>query len=603
MYLAGNGYQAGVENPQGPAIHCRRRYRLLPNPANPAKSGNPSLWIVHYHRADRFESASRIPIGLAEQQILQSRRWLQSQGQLMEKKFMLADAPNWPVVVLPQGQPSHPGTITFGGVPIIPQGRMQQLQMAQQVYPTDHGPSPKRARHGNTAAQRAAAPRAVPHPQPAVEEEDFEEMDRRDLFDILTQRDISQLRFKQHSEWMEELYSDYATYEIQPVDLGLGRTGFMKPITEGYFSSTVRSPTPENRDPNKVREHYKTTIAQPMPAGKPEEFYRHVQKKIESNAAEMNEMTRVHELQMQSLRQGQALREAADRLRGTVNHETSRDAKSDGERTPGNGTASNSRSSPLKQTEQIEDIVKRVEGLLNKQIKAREEVKLVNRGGLIEEANSKSKSAIANSDQMASLFDDFLEPGVGGDPGTSTKPSPSPQPVSSGLQPSEQVDNTEDWVVVDKQDTQPQVGNSNPGSVPGSNPPPVTREEGSLNDADLGTDLVDFGGDTTDNQGFDNNAFDAAIDFGDLDTAGEAMEGYEGEGDGVDMGMNLNVPTSSENVPPRNNTTTGVATVEEVSSEQPNDLLENDDGMDVMEDSAFGDAFHHTEAEAREQNE
>jgi hypothetical protein len=65
--------------------------------------------------------------------------------------------------------------------------------------------------------------------------------------------------------------------------------------------------------------------------------------------------------------------------------------------------------------------------------------------------------------------------------------------------------------------------------------------------------------------GFESHEFDDAVDFSNLDTAGEALAGYEQQNDGMDTDEHL--------------------------------------GLDLGEDSAFGDAFHHTEADREEGGE
>ena len=534
-------------------------------------------------------------------------------------------------------------------------GRMGQPAVRQQMVPPpgysgDH--PPKRVRHNTRAAQMTASKQG---PGQSDRRSDFEneEEDFKDLHDLLTQRDISQNRYIQHHEWMEELYSSYPTFAIKPVSLGLGRKGELEPLTNGFFEPP-RPPTPPGTSASNDDAHYDTTIHKPLEVGKAEEFYERAKNKIKEINKEIEEMKLSHAKRMESFSRLKEVREAEKSLRATVavseDGVNSEAAKVDGGLSqmynPASGDAT---IAVLRQMEQIDNVAREVENLTGKKITKVDTIKLLQRGGLIEEVapppeKSRSGSGVNTSGDMGSIFDDFLEPGAGersllGSNQPSTKPSASPQATPGNIdQPvSGQADGAaDDWVMVDKQDSQPQ------GGATASHAPAATEQGAStykspaeiltppaganldtdeLNDrnAELGADLVDFDDPV--------GAYEQNIDFGDLDDAGEDMlEIGEANAEGIDLdisGRDSNDNASSLDVGAdaegqTRNTVDGnegasdaqarVQALEASAQAQPEedvtigDNAEADHGaMDLIEDSAFGDAFHHTEAEAQEE--
>ncbi|EDN10109.1 conserved hypothetical protein [Histoplasma mississippiense (nom. inval.)] len=102
LYLQRCGYHPPNEQI---ATHCRKRYRLTPtkNPNANVLPCDPSLWIIHYSRTPAGDQipANRILVTPQMQNILAQRRFLQSQGQLVRKEFMLHDRNSWPTINLP----------------------------------------------------------------------------------------------------------------------------------------------------------------------------------------------------------------------------------------------------------------------------------------------------------------------------------------------------------------------------------------------------------------------------------------------------------------------------------------------------------------------
>ncbi|KAL7929035.1 hypothetical protein V8C35DRAFT_316458 [Trichoderma chlorosporum] len=95
IYYLKAGYIPGEQF----TLHARRRFRLVPvaghpNPPQP----DPNLFIVHYGPA---EMNDRVPVAMIPYDervnaIMQQRHFLQRAGQIRRKEFMLSDRVNWP---------------------------------------------------------------------------------------------------------------------------------------------------------------------------------------------------------------------------------------------------------------------------------------------------------------------------------------------------------------------------------------------------------------------------------------------------------------------------------------------------------------------------
>ena len=529
-----------------------------------------------------MESGNKIPLSQQDSHTSQARNYFRNLGHLQEKKFMLADGQNWPAVTLPD-MAHHYNTLTFVG------GQMaHRMHIAQQqAYNRDHGPSPKRPRHGTNTSQRSV------HPPPSVQqvvmdEEDNPESDRRDSFDMLTQTEISVRRFKCHEEWMEELFSGYNTFDIKPVDLQFGRAGFMQPITDGFFSKPGRLPTPELLVWKQTEEHYDNISAKPIEAGKTKQFAQVVEKRIAENNAQIAEMKRIHEEHVKNLSRGSTLREAATRIRGEQQH-TRQKVKADEENNSSSNESKPGVTTSTNEAQSIDEVTKHVQDLLGKHIVLRPEVNLVQKGGLVEESTAKAKPNFSNNDQMTSLFDDFLEQGNSTE--ISNKPSASPQlsAVAGELANKDQPP-ADDWVMV-----------SNPTGQQDSVHPQITDPTGETLPTDnLGDDLIDFsalpGADDGDGNGDDNqdgNAFDDAMHFDNIDTTTGATPNFDaGDATGINMDGTA-IGAAVEPVVQQQNPFIESADMGSASAHDTPDIA-----MDLMDESAFGDAFHHTEAEA-----
>ncbi|KIV93100.1 hypothetical protein PV10_04341 [Exophiala mesophila] len=330
MFMQRSGYRASGE---AVASHCRRRYRLvgvnqgvgLPNP-------DTSLWIVHYSKAasrDHIPSAS-IPVPPQIQAQVQQRRIIQAQGHLPRKEFMLHDRANWPMIHLPQ----------------------------------------------NLARALGAAPQAVAHRRGGsitqdTPLEDEEDVSRGDLFDFMTPRDISRLRYEQHHEWMEEVVqSPHPIKSIVPSDLGLGRKGVLEDLTRDFFDA----PTSALREPSSQP----PAAAGKLAAGKAQEFTKRAEAKLAEMRAELEKMKKIHARRVGRMERSTVLNTAEKRLRSAPNT-TERRSLSHGSQADVDQNQAQ---------DVLNTIVAEVESVFGKKIEKTSNVTLINRGGLEDRAPS-----------------------------------------------------------------------------------------------------------------------------------------------------------------------------------------------------------------------
>ncbi|KAI9048242.1 hypothetical protein LZ554_008037 [Drepanopeziza brunnea f. sp. 'monogermtubi'] len=339
MYQQKTGFAPGEPF----ATHSRRRYRLMPSRTNPGNpSPDPALWIIHYTQCDPNDRipANVIPIDMRIQQIMSTRQYLQSHGQIVQKEFMLHDRNKWPTISFPRGPPR--GAPMYGAS--APQARIPQTM----AYPAQQhavaGPPAKRVRTQTNVNQAAAISAA------AMEPDDEEDYTRGDLFDLMTPRDISMARYKQNHEWMEEILSSpYAIHQIIPTDLGLGMRGELGALTEGifdapynplqaYFPRDIRNQV--DNDPAKqergvfftpYHSEDKDAPKQDVPkniyvgrldADKAEEFRKRANEKIAETNAEIEKMKAKHAKRLAKFKKGSLITHAEKQLRIAVEDPT-----------------------------------------------------------------------------------------------------------------------------------------------------------------------------------------------------------------------------------------------------------------------------------------
>lgn len=584
MYLHRSGYRYG--SGEQTATHQRRRYRLMPgHQPNPNLAPpDPSLWLVHYSRAEAAHhiQVARIPMTQYVQSTLTERRYLQQHGQLVRKEFMLHDRNGWPTINLPgnnmAGQPTaYPNNVISH---LRQQPRYVQPQTAASNQSAAGPPPAKRQRQtiSNPADTGVAVLQATSNSDPTVYDE--EDVSRGDIMDFLTPRDISAMRYKQHHQWLGEVFrSPYDTQQIVPGELGLGRKGELEALTKDFFNAPTEPSSHSTNGGTSVR-------VGRMEAGQADEFTRMANNRIADINMEIERMKKQHAKRMAKLAKGAELRDTEKLLRtASINGD---DARTGGDM---NQTASNGRDSS------VTAIQNDVEAILGKNIVNIKDTECIQKGGLQEKLNE-SENISQNSnfgDEGADLSgqiptfitpQDQLSP-MGNTPGLGADQAATSNATSEGAQGNEGLGATdvsmggmqdapqtkdgesEDWILVNKDGdaTRNAPNEALPDLDAFTNDPAIGSNIGTPGD-NIGTTsegLPDFSAPTegelaTD---FGANDFTEGVDFGNLGSAGEALSGYGAE---ESMGMDGNV----------------------------------DLGLD---DSAFGDAFHSNEADAGQNND
>jgi hypothetical protein len=542
------------------------------------------------------------------QAILQQRRLLQSYGQLARKEFMLHDRSNWPAINLPAA--------------LAPMSHAQAFasNLARQTQVNMMGGQ----QAGGLAAPMAAANRAaqMAHVRGrsthllagdvTVEEE--EDVSRGDMLDFMTPRDISRMRYEQHHEWMEEIMnSPFATKQIIPTDLGLGRKGELEVLTGGFFEAPIGIM-------REISGNTPPTLVGKMERNKAEEFTKIAATKVSDMQADLEKMQRKHERRMAKLRKTTLLNSAEKRLRTAVGPAESR-PQQDLEQTVREGAKSGS-------GESVEDVVREVEAAWERKIEPLASVVCIQRGGLEDRTTSTAVSG--------------RHPLNGVESPKKNAPSREEPQTSSYRQPAP---------TIDAEEQQPPSGPSSSSQTPGAavGTPTVRNDDGA-----------DSNGPEPGSEHYTNQDDHAVPSLDDMDVDIE-MAGLEDpdprlEDDGTagnewvmveeqedDSGNATEGDTKSQPFPPPrqadasgspatfvNSPASGVQMVpppnlhdgtltQAVAADTPdfeagradsqsdfdnvgmgigdNDLVDYGDededlGMDVMDDSAFGDAFH-----------
>jgi hypothetical protein len=601
MYQHKAGYGPGEQF----ATHGRRRYRLTTKFSNPSMANpDPALWITHYYQAepaDRVPS-NIIPMGdIRAQALIQTRMYLQTQGQIVQKEFMLHDRQNWPQIQFPRNQvrqAQYPiGTTRTPQVMAYPPHQMGAGNL---------GPPAKRARTQANPTQGPPTMGAIP---PVDSQDDEEDTSRGDLFDHMTPREVSMSRYKQNHEWMEEIMSSpYPIGQITPVDLGLGLRGELSNLTDGIFQAPTGTEQASNGYSGRL---------DPVKA---EEFRKRATEHVTETNAEMERMKLKHAKRMARFKRNALIAQAELELRTAV-HDPA-DVGPEYWRLEGrtDDKVDDDRKQVAKIHERVDEIVAQVEASLGRHAIAVEELKRIQDGGLEESqpvpsppvsrqpsrsGSQQSGVLIGDGDldmggSAAGLLDQFHtgfssgstpggsfptpQPHLQANSSTGTpRLDPSPQPsnhneaqgpvepteaektaedIDMGDATSKDGQGTGDWVVVPEGGVSPSDNVAQPRTTfpetEAADPPPTTSELAV--DLDRGDSAADLDMELGDNFNTDANDFGSLED---LDTAGEALAGY----DNSDMG--------------------------EHGGDLGGDL---DLGMDMgLDDSAFGDAFHGVE--------
>jgi hypothetical protein len=420
-----------------------------------------------------------------------------------------------------------------------------------------------------------------------------EENSTQDSFDFLTPRDISVSRYKQHHEWMEEIFnSPHAIGKILPIDLGLGLMGELTHLTAGILDTpggahpTIEFPSigaqRDKKDTYKVKSYNKLHPEQLK------DFEARVAVYTKQEEAELEKLRAAHSKKMADLKRSRTYIKAERRLR-------------DVSRKSSDGVADENGPDPL------DTVVGDLEKSVGVTFDTKKSVDCVDKGGFIEEQRAPTPKpqqvngngtqsnadtgtnsladAIDTENNAADLLDQFGSNSLTGTPGggnlsvpaisqpqsqsqsaVATPSAPSVDPVqSTTLEEQANIGATsgaddlldldvdvemsgmantdekaaDDWVMVDNTTNNAQEpANTEQAAVSSSGPPAdSTVAVASAADTDVTTSMFD----TADFGAFDN-----------LDSAGDALADYTNVDD--------------DNM-----------------------------GLDLVDDSAFGDAFHGTE--------
>ncbi|KAF2272134.1 DUF1750-domain-containing protein [Westerdykella ornata] len=583
-------HKAGFLPPAEPiTAHARYRYRILHGPGDI----DPQLYIVHYAQAEPSYRlpTSQFPLSPAVHQQLQQRAQLEAAGQLMRKDFMLADRANWPKVEFvrpPAQQPPY-------------YNPMQPGRMYNQ-------PPPNKRQRQTLAQQRQAGPTAM-MPEHILEEE---ENSTQDAFDFITPREISQSRYKQHHEWMEEIFSSpYAAGQILPIDLGLGLMGELAPLTADILDApTGAIPTRDRQD---AKGKYEVKSYSKLTPEQLKEFEDRVSAYTAKAEAELEKMKAAHAKKMAGLKRSRTYVKAERRIRDAAK------------------LASESTDSET--PDLINNIVKDVEAAVGVEFETKKQVVCVDKGGFIEKQQSLAQrnqqlngsgstpsQADAGSTMMetmdadnsaASLLDQYGSTSLANTPGaTSLSVPPISQPQSqlqsavatpnasvpepkqgaegadhgtadmpggsaddllnldvemSGITNADEKAGENDWVMVDQNATaQQSTTNSDANPATGTHPAPTGPLATSTATAEAATTAAGGGGAAETGEASATAMFDST-DFGSFDNLVE-----DSAGDALAQYTNVDDDTM---------------------------------GLDLVDDSAFGDAFHGTETQHHEEQQ
>lgn len=545
-------HNSGYHYPHEPyTMHARHRYRIAAGPG----TIDPNLWLVHYKPADPQNRipAAQIPIQREVQAQLQMRAQLQQAGPLMRKEFMLVDQANWPKVEF--GQQAMRGPQPYYN-PMQP-GRPYAAQP----------PPAKRQRLPTQPQPRQPAPGAI-IPDNTLEEE---ENATQDAFDFLTPREISLSRYKQHHEWMEEIFSSpYAIGKIAPIDLGLGLMGELAPLTTGILDAPGAETVETAKENYKVKNYYK------LDAEQLKDFEKRVAEYTKNEQAEIDKMKATHAKKIAQLKRTRTYIKAERRLR-----DLSRSTESDA-----NGT------------NPVEEVVQDLEKSLGVTFDAKKAVVCVDKGGFIEvqqpsppkaqvngvEQNTNGTASGANHEgsmeenSASGLLDQYGSGSISGTPiGNISLPRLSQPPSQS------------------------QSANGTPNAPHGNmnQAPTFDQQDASL---DVGTDLLDLDvemsgmaptGDKGDEWVMVNDQANNAQQAGGNVQAGNANNNQaSGNAGGAMAAANMEADAGSM----FDSADFGSFDNLDSAGDALADYGQDDNlGLDLVDDSAFGDAFHGTE--------
>lgn len=594
------------------ATHARTRYHFVAkDPTVSASMPDTSLWLVHYHQADqsRFMPSNQVPTTPQIQQTMAQRRWLESQGRLERRDFMLHDRDHWPTLNVP-GQMQQ--SAQYGSMAM--QNRYPQQHAAQ----AGREPAPKRPR-----TQGPGMPGSSDGP-PDTSIEIEEDTALGDFFDHLTQRDISVARYSQHHRWMEEVFSSpYATSQIVPPDLGMGLMGELKGLTDGILDPPSLDFKEVTEKPKKAPEPQPFTN---LKKEQVEEFGKRVQKHLEAGQAEIERMKAEHAAKMQDWKKVKSLMQAEKRLRHAM-----WDEQEDAvpvfrlEMPAANGNAEEN----LRQ-EKVDDVVKEVESLLKVKVTSSEGATRIARGGFRERKQPEyNEQTMQQDNAINGLINDQQQTST-----TTSTPGANGmsamQQQGSAIATPQTGDQQNLNVSAQARAFQQQTSNQPTPNTMGSGHDSHDQNDASSNalgdmtgmdmgdtlmdgmdlDVDHG-DMVDFGDDNGDDLGQGN---DSSMPQANLEAPGAETDAISAQPSATGIPSNLGQDTAQQQQTQPQQQQTGISqdgfggglsdtgdnsmfndnTFDDLANLDGNDdgLIDFEGGGMGMDDSAFGDALH-----------
>lgn len=572
-------HNTGYVYPHEPfAAHARYRYRIAAGPG----TIDPNLWLIHYKPSDPQHrlQASQVAIPRDVHASLQMRAQLQAAGPLQRKEFMLVDQANWPKV-------------EFGGQPAM-RGQQPYYNPMQPGRPYAAQPPPaKRQRLPAQPQARQPIPGIVV-PDTSLEEE---ENATQDAFDFLTPREISLSRYKQHHEWMEEIFmSPYAVGKIAPIDLGLGLMGELAPLTAGILDVSAGEAPETAKENYQVKNYYK------LDAEQLKAFEKRVADYSVKEQAEIDKMKVEHARKMAHLKRTRTYVKAERRLRD-ISRSTDTDA--DG-------------------ADPVEDVVQDLQKSLGVTFDAKKAVVCVDKGGFIEvqppsppkvqvngtgaqgDSNGANNEGGIDENAASTLLEQYGNGSLSGTPvGSISLPRLSQPPSQS------------------------QSAAGTPSARPSNlNPVSNFNQDDTNLDLNVGDDLLDLDVEMSGMAGtedMENDWGKVGEQPGNAQPSGNPPQqnaNSTDNNDNTNSNTNANNSTSTVNNSSNNQGNTQPSAVEAEGGsmfdtadfgnfdnlDSAGDALaeySHDDnlGLDLVDDSAFGDAFHGTEMHQDETRE
>ncbi|KAG8532653.1 uncharacterized protein KY384_002530 [Bacidia gigantensis] len=556
MYVRQRGFRLRFEPS---TMHARRRFRLVPSPepGQPSPQVDPSLWLIHYYRQPDLEHqipASSVRPSIHDQQLMQERNMLQQQGQLLQlqhKEFMLRDRENWPTINMPgNSAQSYPQQgMGYPGNVMAHMNRSQQSAYMQNppasMASGSTGPVAKRPRHGSVN-QAHISSTAIPMRSAGQDAtpDDEDSLVGVDYMDLLTPREISSQRYKQHHQWLEEvLSSPFDTNQIIPGELGLGRKGELESLTKDFFNAHTEANTGEERGTPEglvTTEMYRNRemFAEETPAarvgqledGKFDDFRKRAAQRVEDLRSEMEQLRLRHSRRMEKLARGRSwgdmdlkLKDATpDLLNGSGLKMNAADAIAIDSTTEVAESKTKKKIRLIKPVECTDKggLEEGIQKNVTKEVDVEMNGTPTDTNGLQEREISESQSESQSQSQASALSPSAAVNSTEHQASelsvktSEVSPAPESQAFTEAKDPS-----PEDWIMIDKEADETEKDDRKIAFDSFTNNDTlearVRPEETPQVSGDVGTVDEDLT--------FEDNDFASGIDFGDLDAAGDMM--------------------------------------------------------------------------------